>query len=501
VRNGANVAIRQFSGDELNSRKRSFWLPLLLFLAMLPAPAVAKEAALPQFEAGPCPVDFSTVKRKIDCGILRVAENRAKPDGRIVVLPVAIVRASSANPKNDPVVYLHGGPGGYVFDYLAEILVLDETAKDRDMPLHTSDRDWYFFDQRGAGLAQPNLDCGRVRLNDLGLASDVDIGIVEACRKRLADSGVDLSQYNAEVTALDVADLRRVMGFDRYNLFGTSYGSRIAFAIQTYAPAGLRAIVHDAPFPPDTELFGQTPSLLTREVEKILGKCASDKACSRRFKKLKPRLDVLAAQWARQPHQAKGAKYTINDLAGYLMDSTYSYESVRNLPRDLDRILNGNMAPMDAYMQARSIYFEGQNLAHLCKEEAPFESISRIKANAEKGPIAAAATKMALRYLEACKIWHSGPANPRDNEPVRSSIPTLMIAAEIDAGCPAEYAYAAAKHLPNSHVVVVPNQTHVASRRSKCVRTIMTRFLENPDAPVDQGCIKRDDKPIPFTFK
>jgi pimeloyl-ACP methyl ester carboxylesterase len=498
-----SIDMKRFNYYGLGEIKKPlcFLFSLLLLMTSIPPQAHAQAAPLPRFEAGPCPVDFSGVKRKIDCGLLYVAENRKKPTGRIVALPVAIARASVPNPKADPGVFLHGGPGGYILDRVAAILQNDEQAENLDMPMFTKDRDWYFFDQRGAGLAQPNLDCGAVRLNDLGLAADNDIDIMEACRKRLVATGVDLSQYNAEIVAQDIADLRRAVGFDRYNLYGISYGSLIAFAVQKYAPEGLRAIVHDAPVPPEAKLFGPLPDLLTRELALVLKKCDAVKACGTRFKAIKPRLDKMAAQWAVKPHEANGQTYTVDDLAGFLMDATYDFEGVSNLPRDLDRIIKGNMAALDTYMQNRSYYFEGQNFTHMCKEEMPFEDAALIRANTQKDPITAAIARMALRNLWACKTWNTGQTNPRDNEPVKSSIPTLLIASEIDAGCPAEYAYAAAKHLPNSHVVVVPNETHGATERSKCARSIMARFLDNPDAAVDQSCIKRDDKPIPFALK
>src|SRR4051812_21266805 len=45
------------------------------------------------------------------CGYLTVPEDRDKPDGRTIRLAVARVKAASATPPPDPIVYLEGGPG------------------------------------------------------------------------------------------------------------------------------------------------------------------------------------------------------------------------------------------------------------------------------------------------------------------------------------------------------------------------------------------------------
>jgi hypothetical protein len=44
--------------------------------------------------------------------MLVVPETRGKRNGRFVSLAVAIVRARAPGKRSDPVIYLHGGPGG-----------------------------------------------------------------------------------------------------------------------------------------------------------------------------------------------------------------------------------------------------------------------------------------------------------------------------------------------------------------------------------------------------
>jgi pimeloyl-ACP methyl ester carboxylesterase len=447
---------------------------------------------VPRFEAGACLFEAERIPRKVDCGTLYVAEDRAKPGGNRVAIPVVIVRASDPNPKPDPVVFLHGGPGGDV------VAGLPGWFDDRRLQTVTTDRDWIFFDQRGTGSGLPDLDCGTVQLTDSGLASDADVVAMTACYERLKGQGIDLSKYNSEQIAADVADMRRVLGFDQYNLVGISYGSRVAFSVMQYANEGLRAVVHDAPYPPESKGTENLPVLVAREVRQVLALCEADPACKARYGGLEPRLTAMAAQWARNPVTVQGKTYTVEDLASWLLDATYGWASTRSLPRDIAAVMNGRMGVLDDYIANRSVYEEAQNMATFCKEELPFESVADMTRKAGTDPLALAIVSTTSRYFEACKAWDLGPPNPREIEPVVSSIPTLVIASEIDAGCPTDAAAATMGNLSAGTFVPVPNATHGISRRSVCVNGIVAKFLDNPAAPVDQSCVAIEHAHLPF---
>lgn len=479
----------------------------LAALCVLGAAAVAGGATpapqgLPRFMPGPCAVDVSFVPRKTDCGVLIVAENRARPRGRVVSIPMVIVRGEGADRKPDPVIYLHGGPGGAGLVSLRAFF--DDSRQTRlagapPLPaMVPADRDWIFFDQRGTGLGQPNLDCGEVQLTDSGLVSDLDVDLMAACHARLSAAGIDLSRYNSEAIAADIDDMRKALGFDRFNLFGISYGSRVAFAVQRHAPQGLRAAIHDAPYPSEAKGTERLPVLVAREVRQVLGKCEEDPACKARFGGLEPRLTAAAAEWATTPRTVEGKTYTVEDLASWLLDATYSWTGARSLPRDLSAVLDGRMAALDAYMADRSGYQEGQNLTHFCKEELPFESEAAMRSSAAGDPLAQAIVSTAARYFAACRRFPVGPPNPLEGQPVPSAVPTLLIASQIDAGCPGDYSAETLRHLSRGVYVEVPNTTHGASRRSACARSMVHAFLADPSKPVDTACLASEHARLPF---
>lgn len=166
----------------------------------------------------------------VRCGYLAVPENRAKPNGRRIRIFVMRAPAVSPTPKRDPIVYLSGGPGGAGSFELASMVKHGLNA----------DREVIFVDQRGTHRADPLLTCRRweqfmfdaISLPFAAESTTVaDTAAIEECRDRLIAAGVDRAAYNSTENAADIADLRVALGIDKWNVYGVSYGSRLALTL------------------------------------------------------------------------------------------------------------------------------------------------------------------------------------------------------------------------------------------------------------------------------
>jgi pimeloyl-ACP methyl ester carboxylesterase len=173
--------------------------------------------------------------------ILKTPENRLKPDGMQVELPV--IRLKTDNPKpGAPIVYLAGGPGGSGIaalkgNRLAQFLKMRELA------------DVIVFDQRGTGSAKPGLFTRK--LLDLPLDKPVDSpeaiesvkNSVGALIDKVQKEGSDISSYNTVENAHDVEALRVALGADKIALWGHSYGTHLGLAyIKLYGNRVERAV-------------------------------------------------------------------------------------------------------------------------------------------------------------------------------------------------------------------------------------------------------------------
>jgi pimeloyl-ACP methyl ester carboxylesterase len=161
---------------------------------------------------------------------------------------VAKYPARSLEKRPDPVVYLAGGPGD-----IAPLEVNGLIAAD-----FIRDRDILVLSQRGTMFSEPALTCpsigdfARVALS-LRFYSEATVRAhlvaTEACHRKLIATGADLSAYNSTESAADVADLRKVLGYTTWNIYGTSYGSYLAQTIMRDHPEGVRSVVLDSVLP------------------------------------------------------------------------------------------------------------------------------------------------------------------------------------------------------------------------------------------------------------
>jgi pimeloyl-ACP methyl ester carboxylesterase len=140
-------------------------------------------------------------------------------------------------------------------------------------------------------------------------------------------------------------------------------------------------------------------------------------------------------------------------------------------------------------------------MTHLCKEEIPFEKRADVAKGTEKDPVARLMVASMQRIHDVCKAIDVGPISPVEQQPVKTAIPTLFLAAEIDPGCPPPLTKAAAKGYQGSQVVIVTNATHGVSHSSPCVRAMIRGFFQDPTKPVDRSCLPAADAPMSFTYE
>lgn len=450
------------------------------------------------FESAECLEDFSDSGHRVDCGWMQMPESREAPSGRQVRFPVVIVRARSAA-KADPVFYLHGGPGGGVIDGLAQRL------RDGELPL-TADRDWIFFDQRGTGLSRPRLDCGRLELSDLGLSSDLAVDDAIDCGRSLSSEGVDLAQYHSSVVVDDLLALRRALGVGRFNLYGVSYGGRVVLETMRRAPPGLRAVVLDSPWAPEANWTQPLPGLVADQLRDVLALCDDDPDCHAEHPALAERLHQWLSVWLNQPPTRRGHRYAAEEVVAYVLDALYDDDATQALPDSLEVLMNGDFDDLDRFLEAQSDYVEGQFFSTLCREELPFEDAGVVDQDTsspgnDDDPVRIAATRAVRRLFAACSGFAVGAKDASDNLPVISATPTLLLAAQIDAGCPAVEVLSAASWLRRGQAFTLPNTTHAPAERSPCARRMLADFLDRPRRAVDARCVSIERPRFPFRLR
>ncbi len=478
--------------------------------APTPTATTPNPSGVPRFETTDC--WFTKPQgRDVECGWLIVPEDHAKPNGNTIKLAVARFKSDAAQPEPDPIVYLEGGPGasplrgtGLQFD-----AVFGPFAAKRDVIL---------FDQRGTGYSQPSLDCPEIKQEtldtldqNLSLAQSADSSAKAAaqCHDRLAKTGVNLALYNSVQNAADVEALRRALGYDKINLYGTSYGTRLALETLRDFPNGIRSVVIDGVLPPQADPFAQIPANGEQALQGVFNACAADATCNQNYPNLRQVLSDLKAKFDKDPLKLEVALRTgerreelINgdDLIGTLFQGIYLTSLIPDYPRIIYEVRDGNydmLAGLASLNPAFSDDFsDGMYYSVFCQEEVPFTNVGELDTFLKQNPDFAALGQKDV--FQACKLWNVPPAPATENQAVTSDVPTLVLSGEFDPITPPAYGKEAAQTLSKSFFFQIPRAGHGASASEDCPRNMAVAFFDDPTQKPDDSCLSAMAQ-IPFT--
>jgi pimeloyl-ACP methyl ester carboxylesterase len=450
-----------------------------------------------------------------NCGYLVVPQDREDPSGVQVRLHVAVFPAATPTPAPDPVVYLEGGPGGHALEGL------EFSFEDRFAPF-LERRALVVFDQRGVGFSTPALSCPELRALDIELLDDIlppteytsrEIEALQACRDRLTADGVDITQYNSRTNAADVADLRIALGVDEWNLYGISYGTRLALTAMRDNPAGVRSVILDSSVPLQADLVSSVAATADRAFAEFFSACGSSPACAATFPGLeaeynavRSRLDADAAN-IEVTDFLTGDSYpavlTGDDVTGLLFQSLYSEQLLPILPDVISDAADGDLEGME---QLASLFFTndrfisiGMYFAVQCNEEYPFSTVEMVEDAVAAYPDAAPLFRDIPGEFQECATWGSGTADDVEDDPVASDLPTLIMGGVFDPITPPQFGRDVAATLPNSYFFEYPGLGHGVSTAHPCPLGMTLAFLDDPSSPPDDACIADMGPPMFLT--
>jgi pimeloyl-ACP methyl ester carboxylesterase len=476
--------------------------------------ATPTPAYIATFDEGVCPWALPAGQKQeaVRCGFVVVPEDRAKPDGRKVRLAVAAFKATSATSAPDAIVHLVGGPGFSVVKFL------DRLTVDNARPFQDR-RDLVFFDQRGTGLSEPSLRCPEVRENFIGrLAEDLRAAESAAranaallrCHDRLADEGVDFGAYNSAASASDVADVMSALGYGDYNIYGISYGTRLALTVMRDFPEHVRSVVLDSSLPPQINGLSEAAKNFERALNTLFDGCKADAACHDAYPNAGQNFFDLVAKLNKEPavvepqdsSTKKTARVVVNGdrLVAGTWQALYNTRLIPVLPFAGAQIAQGNTGLLTVL--AGQIVFsfndlsDGMAASVNCHDEVPFnteETVSQANKDVRKeitdAGIGVTSSAQLKRELNLCKAWGAGAANDRENEAVSSDIPTLVLAGEYDPITPPAWGTLAAQTLSHSFVVEFPATGHGAlGGQYPCAAPLIVAFYDDPSTRPDATC-------------
>ena len=123
----------------------------------------------------------------------------------------------------------------------------------------------------------------------------------DAAKACLATLNADPTLYTTQAAASDLDQVRQALGYQKINLLGISYGTRLALAYLRQYPTRARTLTLDGVSPTDWELGPHNPANAQRSLDLIFAECAAQQACSAAFPKLPEEFATLMANLDKQP--------------------------------------------------------------------------------------------------------------------------------------------------------------------------------------------------------
>lgn len=413
------------------------------------------------------------------CATVDVPEDRhAGGDGRTLALRVAVVPATLRPAAPDPLFVLVGGPGQAATEAGAGVAqVLFDVRKERAIVL---------VDQRGTGASNP-LDC---RLHDPDdLAGPLDDPVPQAVvAKCVKGWDADTRRYRTIDAADDLEDVRKALGYDAINLWGASYGTRLALEYLRRHGEHARSVVLDGVAP-----FGMVlPLAAAKDGQAALDRVIAD--ASQEIPGLSDKLHRLLARpptTAQVAHPRTGQRQTVtvdrDDLAALIRGALYAPELTSVLPVAIERALAGDFGPFAALSSALSSGVDdnlsfGLMLAVICAEDVPRIRPGDVEA-AVHGTIFGPSLVRPL--VDACAFVPTEPAPVALDEPVRSDVPALVLSGGSDPATPARWGERAAAGLTRALHVQAPEMGHGLTIRG-CVPELIADFVGAPSSAADK---------------
>jgi len=460
------------------------------------------------------------VLRDIDCAWLYPSDGDALQTGESLRLPVMVIRRRPWELASGPLLYLNGGPG-----------VASLPAEDAAM---ASWLEWYrslgwaqdlvVFDQRGTGMSLPQPHCSGMieevrKTYARALSLDQEMAdwdrALRRCLSQVKTEGYRLEALNSPRSAQDALELMALIDPDaHWNVYGVSYGTRVALEMMRREPDRLRALVLDSAYPPERDGLLEAPAALFGALSKLQDLCIESTGCG--GEGIDPLSDLARAMTRMDEHPVSlvlrdpggGEDFSLvvngHRLADLVVNSLYFWDLIESLPRLLHQLGQHGQSPL---LRAHAAAFLAMQVDPSFND-AGFHSVECFdrRFRGDLGTFMAQVPDYPpLRSLfedwwryDSCRFWDSGQARAGLHQPARSRLPVLFLNGELDPVTPAAWAETAAQGLPNSQRLVLQGIGHAVVDSDKCGAGLVVGFLAHPDRKVDRDCLRRHG-PVRFS--
>jgi len=430
------------------------------------------------------------------CGKCPVYENRESQKGRIINLNIVVIPALHRDSALTPIFYFEGGPG-VAASNIASFYA--ETSNP-----YRQYHDIVLVDIRGTGGSNA-LNCSSLQIRQ-GLKDHFEEMYPKEAVKECYDSlskRADLKQYTTTNVVRDLEEVRKWLGYGKINIYGLSYGTRVALVYMKMFPSSIESCILWSPVP----TYGRMPlyhaKFAQNSLEQLFNECRHDSVCHNSFPDIENEFNLLMKKSKDTPFTflsvnssglSEQLSFSWNTFQTKLRTLMYAPLGMRQIPYIVHQAYIGNLDPFIALYpkgtDTSNFIAEGLYLCITCAEDVPFIDAKEIEP-LTKGTFMG--TYRIDQQKMACAQWVRGKIPKDFLNPINSNIPTLILSGGFDPITPTSMAKEIASHLSNCTLVIIPQMSHTFDGLSypECFDDICLSFINNPTDPkLKLDCIK-----------
>ncbi|HEY5823820.1 MAG TPA: alpha/beta hydrolase [Cyclobacteriaceae bacterium] len=430
------------------------------------------------------------------CGKYSVFENRQTNDGRKIDLNIVVIPAIHKKQPNAPIFFFDGGPG---------VAASAQASFFADsINYYRVKHDIVLIDVRGTGDSNP-LHCRQLQFKE-GLEEQFiemyPIQDVKDCYDSLSKLA-DLAQYTTTNMAIDIEEIRKWLGYKTINLFGLSFGGRLAQAYMKMFPTSVESCVLWSPATTYQKMPLYHAQYAEESINKLFEDCKSDSLCNLAFPNLKSEFRNLMERGNRNAfeYKFKSANGKIKEVTipwysfhTKIRSLMYAPFGLRQIPFIVHQSYLGNWQPFITLFPSESSYddflAEGLYLCVTCAEDVPY--IKKQEADSLSFGTFMGDYRV-QQQTNACNHWVRGNIPEDFFEPVTSSIPTLLFSGYFDPITSPSMVEQIVQTLPNSFMISIPTMSHTFDGLSnpECFDKMVIDFFNTPGTRPESECISQ----------
>lgn len=438
------------------------------------------------------------------CAFISVPENPAEPTGATIDVHFLRIKAVNARPQADPLVLIQGGPGGSsqmmaytLHRYFASV---------------RQNRDLLFVDLRGTGESHP-LNCQGLE----GITSQLsDKDALHTYRTLMNECAQKYAQrapyYSTELAAADLNTIRQRLGYSQFNLWGASYGTRVALKFAVNYPVFTRSLVLDGLAPNIIALPRHIARDATTAFNRLNEYCQNDALCKQHYGDLTLNAETIARHLQQAEHNLQPEQISLPDplnqkpkewiftprrFAQLLISALYSRELTSLMPRALKEAADGNyqlLGTLSALAEANNEQLaiaEGLYYSIICNEDLTQPTAT------PPSPIFMG-VDLVEDKLAVCANWPKTAPSAQNLAPNKqiNTLPTLLLSGALDPVTPKAWADLVALLQLNHQIIEVPGGNHVVSTLG-CIPNLIAQFINTPEVRLPTDC-SQAIAPLPF---